>query len=181
MKVRNLLRVLVLALAGAFTCFALADVDHDDDDDDQGPRQKRRHVAAPIDPAYKAECGSCHMLYPSGLLPARSWTVMMGELKNHFGENASLDPATNQKLTAFLTANAADRVEQRRSQKIARSIPAQESPQRFTETHYFKRQHDEVSAAIWKRKSIGSPANCVACHGRAEAGIFSDDEIRIPK
>jgi hypothetical protein len=106
---------------------------------------------------------------------------MMGGLKDHFGENASLDPATTQKLTVFLTENAADRVDSRRSRKIAISIPAQASPLRFTETHYFKRQHDEVNAAVWKRKSIGSPANCVACHGRAEAGIFSDEEIRIPK
>lgn len=179
MKLIQLLRALILVLVGTVTCLALAD--DDDENEHHHPGRNRRHVAAASDPAYKAECGSCHMLYPPGLLPARSWTAMMGGLKDHFGENASLDPAMRQKLTDFLTENAADRVAQRRSQKIAQSIPAQDSPLRFTETHYFKRQHDEVRDAVWKRKSIGSPANCVACHGRAEAGIFSEDEIRIPK
>lgn len=180
MKLFNFLRIFILVAVGAVTCLALAD-DDDDESECQNPQCSRRHVAAAIDPTYKAECGSCHMLYPPGLLPARSWTAMMGGLKDHFGENASLDPATTQKLRAFLTENAADRVEQRRSRKIAHSIPAGKSPLRFTETHYFKRQHDDVSADIWQRKSVGSPANCVACHGRAEAGIFSEDEIRIPK
>ncbi len=178
MRLFHFLRVFIMVLVGAATCSALAD---DDENEDHHSDHKRRHVAAPSDPAYKAECGSCHMLYPPGLLPARSWNAMMGGLRDHFGENASLDPAMRQKLTEFLTENAADRVVQRRSQKIAQSIPSQQSPLRFTETHYFKRQHDEVKDSVWARKSVGSPANCVACHGRAEAGIFSEDEIRVPK
>jgi len=177
MRLFPIFRMVLLTLAGIGTCIALAD----DDENEHHSDSKRRQVTAAVDPTYKAECGSCHMLYPSGLLPARSWTAMMGGLKEHFGENASLDAATTQKLTAFLTENAADRSDQRRSRKIAQSIPAKASPLRFTETQYFKRQHHEVEAAIWKRKAIGSPANCVACHGQAEAGNFSEDEIRIPK
>jgi hypothetical protein len=180
MRLSSALRIPLLFLAGTMTCFALAD-DDDDENGYQQTRNKRRQVAAAIDPLYKEECGSCHMLYPSGLLPARSWTAMMGGLKDHFGENASLDPAAKEKLTSFLTENAADRSDQRRSRKIAQSIPQKDSPLRFTETRYFQHKHDDVSAAVWKRKAIGSPANCVACHGRAEQGIFSEDEIRIPK
>lgn len=180
MKVFQVLRIPFLILAGTMTFIALAD-DDDLENNSQHPRKSRRQVAAATDPLYKEECGSCHMLYPTGLLPARSWTAMMGGLKDHFGENASLDPAVKEKLTAFLTENAADRSEQRRSRKIAQSIPPKESPIRITETRYFQHKHDEVSAAVWKRKAIGSPANCVACHGRAEQGIFSEDEIRIPK
>lgn len=179
MKHLQFLRISILVLVGTVTCLALAD--DDDDNEHHHPGRERRQVAAPSDPIYKAECGSCHMLYPPGLLPARSWNAMLVGLKDHFGENASLDATTTGKLKDFLTENAADRADQRRSRKIAQSIPAQESPLRFTETRYFKRQHDEVDTAVWKRKSIGSPANCVACHGRAEAGIFSEDEIRIPK
>lgn len=180
MKIFQALRIPLLILAGTMTCLALAD-DDDDENEHHKVRESRRQVAAPTDPLYKEECGSCHMLYPPGLLPARSWTVMMDGLKNHFGENASLDPAVKDKLTAFLTTHAADRSDQRRSRKIAQAIPQKDSPLRFTETRYFLHKHDEVSAAVFKRKAIGSPANCVACHGRAEQGIFSEDEIRIPK
>jgi hypothetical protein len=180
MKLFHALRIPILILAGTMTCFALAD-DDDDENDHRHARNNRRQVAAATDPQYKEECGSCHMLYPPGLLPARSWTVMMGGLKDHFGENASLEAGVKEKLTAFLTENAADRSDQRRSRKIAQSIPQKDSPLRFTETRYFLHKHDDVSAAVFKRKAIGSPANCVACHGRAEQGIFSEDEIRIPK
>ena len=163
---------------GAFLAFA-------DDDDDYGRRRgrqlERREIGAAIDPVFKTECSSCHMLYPTGLLPARSWKLMMAGLNNHFGENASLDKETTERLTKFLTENAADRSDLRRSKKIAKSIPQNEAPQRFTETNYFKRQHHEVSAKIWKRKAVGSPANCVACHKGAETGAYAEDDVRIPK
>ena len=32
-----------------------------------------------------------------------------------------------------------------------------------------------------RRKSIGSAANCTACHRQAEQGNFEEDAIRIPK
>lgn len=157
-----------------------------DDDDDEGEREgsrraQRRTVAAPADPAYKAECGSCHMVYPPGLLPARSWTKMMAGLKDHFGENATLDAKTTSQIRDYLTANAADRAGQRRSQKIARSIPSDETPLRITDTLFFKRQHHEVSARVWRRPAVGSPSRCSVCHARAEQGAFSEDEVRIPK
>lgn len=179
MELFPMIRIVLLVLAGVGTCLALAD--DDDDNEFEHRKRNRKHVAAPANPVYKAECGSCHMLYPPGLLPARSWTAMLEGLKDHFGENASLDAETTKRLTIFLSENAADRSDQRRSRKIAQSIARDESPRRFTETYYFKRQHHELGPDIWKRKSVGSPANCVACHGRAEAGIFSEEEIRIPK
>jgi len=143
--------------------------------------EERQTVAAPADPVYRAECGSCHMVYPPGLLPERSWAKMMTGLKDHFGENATLDKETSDNIQKFLTEHAADRSLQRRSRKIAKSIPPGDSPLRITETLYFKRQHHEVGRKVWLRKSIGSPANCAACHPRAEKGVFSEDEIKIPR
>jgi hypothetical protein len=43
---------------------------------------------------FRAECGSCHLAYPPGLLPAASWQRIMIRLEGHFGDDASLDPAT---------------------------------------------------------------------------------------
>lgn len=157
----------------------------DDDDDDSHHRRvsqvERRSVAAPLNPTYKGECASCHMAFPPGLLPKRSWLRVLGGLGDHFGEDATVDKETADKISSYLTANAADNVANRRSQKIAKSIPVGESPLRITETLYFKRQHHEVGKKVWMRKSIGSSANCAACHMRAEQGVFSEDEIKIPR
>ena len=173
-------RVLVLMLAVGGTCLALADGGEDKDSPSR-EKASRRNLAAVSDAKYKTECSSCHMLYPPGLLPARSWKTMLDGLKDHFGENAMVDQATKTYLLEFLTKHSADHSAMRRSQKIARSIPANETPVRFTETQYFKRQHHEIGKKVWQRKSIGSPANCKACHAGAETGEFSEDNVRIPR
>ena len=131
--------------------------------------------------AWRAECGSCHTAFHPGLLPERSWRKLMDGLDRHFGENAGLDAATRKAIADFLAANAADRIDARRARQVAASIPAAQAPLRITETAWFERKHDELAAAVWKRKSIGSPANCSACHGRAEQGRFDEHEVRIPR
>ena len=80
----------LLALAPA----ARADDDH-------------RPAAVPPLPAYDQECGSCHVAYPPGLLPAASWQRLMANLPRHFGTDASLDAATLQALSAYLAATPA--------------------------------------------------------------------------
>jgi hypothetical protein len=34
-------------------------------------------------PIYKQECAACHLAYPPGLLPARSWSRIMSGLDKH--------------------------------------------------------------------------------------------------
>ncbi len=130
---------------------------------------------------WAAECSSCHILYHPGLLPERSWHKMMSGLDKHFGENASLDATTQKEITAFLALNSADKQDNRRAKRINQSIPANSTPLRITETRYFTSKHDEVSANTFKRKSIGSASNCVACHKNAEKGDFSESQIKIPR
>lgn len=130
---------------------------------------------------WKAECSSCHMLYHPGLLPERSWRKMMAGLDNHFGENASLDAVTRDEITKFLAMNSADKQDNRRSSRINQSIPVNAVPLRISETNYFLSKHDELSASTFKRKSIGSASNCIACHKGAEKGNFSESQIRIPR
>ena len=62
----------------------------------------------PYSPLYNEECGACHVAYPVWALPARSWERMMGELDNHFGDNAESDPETEARLLAYLVENAAE-------------------------------------------------------------------------
>ncbi|MDP2229439.1 diheme cytochrome c [Methylotenera sp.] len=140
-----------------------------------------KQMPAVANAKWKVECGSCHMLYHPGLLPERSWNKMMAGLDKHFGENASLDTATRDEITRFLALNSADKQDNRRSNRINQSIPASATPLRISETRYFKAKHDEVSSATFKRKSIGSAANCVACHKGAEKGDFSESQIKIPR
>lgn len=130
---------------------------------------------------WKAECSSCHMLYHPGLLPERSWVKLMNGLDKHFGEDASLDPATRDEIVHFLAQNSADKQGNRRSMRINQSIPANSSPLRISETRYFTSKHDEISPLTFKRKSIGSASNCVACHRQAEKGDFSESLVRVPR
>jgi cytochrome c553 len=130
---------------------------------------------------WKAECSSCHMLYHPGLLPERSWNKLMSGLDKHFGENASLDAATRDEITNFLVTNSAEKSTNRRSNRINQSIPASATPLRISKTRYFTSKHDEVSPSTFKRKSIGSAANCVACHQSAEKGDFSESQVKIPR
>lgn len=130
---------------------------------------------------WKAECASCHMLYHPGLLPEKSWQKLMAGLDQHFGENASLDPAARDEILRFLAANSADKQDNRRSRRIVQSIPADAAPLRISATTYFQAKHDEIAATTFQRKSIGSASNCAACHQGAEQGDFSENKVRIPR
>lgn len=128
------------------------------------------------DPIVREECSACHMLYPAGLLPSRSWTTMMGALTFHFGENAELDDAARKAVTDYLTANAAD--SGGRANKMLRALASNMTPARITELPYWKRKHDRagrVSHETLKRRGAKSQADCKACHTSAEKGFFEDD------
>jgi len=136
----------------------------------------------PTGKTYVNECGSCHTAYAPGLLPARSWRKMMGELGNHFGEDASLEEPQRLEILKHLELLAADGSQANmRMRRINGAIAAGAAPQRISETGYFKYMHDEVPAYIWKRKKIGTLANCIACHIRANEGRYGEREVRIPQ
>jgi len=53
-------------------------------------------------------------------------------------------------------------------------------PTGIMEIPYIKDKHRRISAVTFKRDSIGSVSNCVACHRRAGEGIYDDDYVAIP-
>ncbi len=141
----------------------------------------RRDVAPVQNSLYRAECGSCHFAYPPGLLPARSWEKLLTGLSEHFGENAEVSAATQIALKEYLTLQAADRVDDGRSQKIVSSIRAGEIPLRMTETRYFQNKHQKIPRHLWeKNPQIGSLSRCETCHTQAEQGSFHEHEVQIP-
>lgn len=157
MKLIHLLSIIAILTAGLFAATASADDDY--------------RLRIDKLPAYQQECSSCHLAYPPALLPAKSWDRIMNNLENHFGTDASLDETTVIEISTWLQANAG-------GQKAARQEPPHD---RITESRWFVHEHDDIREEVWLRPSIKSPANCAACHMRAEQGEFDDDFVRIPK
>lgn len=140
-------------------------------DDDEGEEGGRPAARAPMLPAYQEECGACHVPYPARLLPSDSWQHLMMTLPTHFHTDASLDAATAQKIAAWLKANAG----------TGRGRTERPPEDRITLSPWFLREHDEVSAATWKRPAIKNASNCAACHTKAAEGDFRERNIRIPR
>ena len=121
------------------------------------------------------ECGSCHMAYPAALLPGSSWRKIMSGLEQHFGDDASLDPASTSHITRYLVDNAADAADTRHTRKMMRGVDTTNAPMRITELPKWISEHREISPREWRRKDVASKANCTACHIDASKGYFEDD------
>jgi len=143
------------------------------DDTKSRDRSKNGSRVLVTNEKWKDECGACHMAYPARFLSAESWRVMMTGLDNHFGSDASLDAATATEISDFLQQNAS-----RKKRKSANGI---EPALRISETRWFKSEHDEVAARVWKSPKVKSPSNCAACHTKAESGSFRERDIKMPK
>lgn len=166
-----LLGSILLALASTYATA-------DDDGEHEGKHGRRGRgqadVMAKAPPVWKTECGSCHLAFPPGMLPAAGWKQQMDTLDKHYGSNATLDAADEKAIRDFLQlASAGNR------ERVPASKPGE--PPRITSTAWFRHEHDEVSAAVWRRKAVGSAANCIACHSGAERGDFDEDGVRIPR
>lgn len=120
--------------------------------------------------SYNAECGSCHMAYPPGLLSRKSWQNIMQTIANHFGTDASIDSKNRDEITTWLIKNAASQ-----SQFNESGIQ-----NRITTTAWFKSEHVKIKPEVWKRSSVRSRSNCGACHMEADGGIFHDTNVKIP-
>jgi hypothetical protein len=169
--------IVVLAAVGSFSLLAFSLPSGGEARGDSGGDVMPRLVHT----AWQQECASCHLAYSPALLPRASWRRVMGGLEQHFGENASLDPVTQADILRFLEAHAADSGSSRIGDKVMQRMDTNTAPLRITETRWFVKKHDEVPRMTWTRKSVGSAANCAACHRQAEKGVFDEDTVRIPK
>ena len=163
-----------LAIALFLSMFVLADDDRE---------WYRRHPdVEPVNhPEYESECGACHFAYQPGLLPGRSWNVLMAGLENHFGENAELDTATAGRIAAYLAGQAADRSGRRLSKRIMHSLPASRTPLRISRLPAITREHDELPPRLYSESpDVGSPGNCPACHRKAGTGHYDERTVIVP-
>jgi hypothetical protein len=158
-SIKALLTVGSLAVSAVFFS-ALAD------------RHRGDRFVAPPEVVTK-ECGSCHMVFPPQMLPARSWTAIMDGLDKHFGENAALDPDKKKPIAEWLAANAGDAAG---GGHYLRGLMQSQTPLRISETPYWIKEHrKEVSESDYAKPNVKTKANCVACHKDAAKGNFDDD------
>lgn len=153
-------------------------------DSDEINEYKRKSVGfeTPEHTAFSEECGSCHMAYPPSLLPASSWARVMGQLDNHFGDNAELgNKSVHDSILVFLLNNSADQSSLRMVRKMQRSVDINTSPLRITQLPYFRHEHNEIPMRmISVNEKVNSLSNCNACHQKADQGLFDEHSINIP-
>ncbi len=134
---------------------------------------------APLDPVYAEECGACHAPFHPSLAPAATWSAIMDGLTSHFGEDASLDPATAATIRRYLDANSAEAYDTKAANRLRRVDPA--DPLRITATPFWQRTHARLPDRIFAAKSVGARSNCAACHADASSGRFDPSAIEIPE
>lgn len=134
------------------------------------------HFFPPVaDTLTAEECGSCHLAYPAAMLPAASWEKMMGNLQQHFGEDASLEAQSRVNITRYLTEGAGDRGGRSYGRKLLKGVSAASAPQRITTLPKWEKEHRKITPQKWASADVRSKANCAACHKDAERGYFEDD------
>ncbi len=142
------------------------------------------NIAPASHPAYIEECGSCHLAYPPGVLPAESWSRILAPeaLADHYGDDAWLPEALVAELRAYLMSNAADGSARIRERAFA--VPgegqSESSLPRITETPYFVRKHNGIPARlVTDNPEVGSFSQCNRCHIGADTGVFDESQIDI--
>lgn len=124
------------------------------------------------------ECGDCHMAFAPQTLTKSVWQKMIGDLSNHFGEDASLDPATVQKVLSYHEMNASDVSDTRAAMKWTADTPFS----RITEGPRFEDKHGGCAANVWTNPKVKTKANCLACHKTLQTDGSTDADVSfLPK
>jgi hypothetical protein len=192
---KNCTRYVITAISLLLTLSLFFDVLADDDHyrkrhryrggshnevDDNDDHDRSDYLKPVTNQAYKETCGECHFAYQPELLPSASWLTIMNQLNDHFGEEIEAEPDTIKTISEYLKTNGAEASSAEIPVKIIKSL-ARWAPDKITDTPYIRRKHHKLDPAVFKRESVGSLANCPACHISAEKGIYDDDDVKVPK
>lgn len=121
-------------------------------------------------PVLKKECGSCHMTFAPSSLSRASWKLLLDGMNSHFGEDATLTPTAYAAVEEILMANAADAKNGIVSRYI-KGPKGEPTPIRISDTWGWQMQHKGLKPYQFKK----SKGNCVACHPKAEQGIWEEN------
>ncbi len=116
-------------------------------------------------PAELKQCGDCHMVFPSRMLPGRSLTAILSTMNNHFGEDAAIPKKDLDVIRDFLTSHAADSpgATPRERHYLGARLSGS-TPLRITATPWWNQMHADFNFDGVKHSQVKSPANCLACH-----------------
>ncbi len=117
---------------------------------------------------WQKECSACHVAYPARFLTADDWERLMARLERHFGDNASVDPATARAIAGYLTRHAG--TDARHSAATLR----------ISDTPWFGRAHRELPRGAFSHPAVKSASNCTACHVDAARGDWSEHGVLLP-
>jgi nitrate/TMAO reductase-like tetraheme cytochrome c subunit len=117
---------------------------------------------------WQKECSACHVAYPPRFLTAPDWKKLMTSLDRHFGDNASVDAATEKDITGYLERHAGTG-----SRHSAKTL-------RISDTPWFDRAHRELPRGAWTNPAVKSASNCTACHVDAARGDWSEHGVLLP-
>lgn len=134
----------------------------------------------PDNTTWRNSCGRCHGPFHPTLLPARSWTAHLDRPDNHFGLPWQFDAKTLAEIGVFLQQNSAETGMTEAAYRINKSIPADVTPLRITETAFWVEKHGKIDDKTWSNSAVGSKSNCRACHRDADYGTYDDAAIRLP-
>jgi hypothetical protein len=119
-------------------------------------------------PVWRTECGSCHMAYPPQMLAAADWLLILSQLDNHFGCDASLDRANQEEIANYLDRNGAGRS----SAGNAANLPRITTSERFTKKH-------QGAIRLWRKGGLKTLTDCMSCHaGAAPLAMPAPDTLR---
>lgn len=137
----------------------------------------RVRPTAPVelpDEIVEEECGACHQVFQSQMLPSATWEIITDDLENHFGEDASLDDETVAHIQAYLVAHSATTVIG--GGKFLWGTDAIQLAFRITETPYWEIKHRGVDPdGGWEYGTRNSKSNCTACHDDELKGNYDKD------
>lgn len=190
-KLRYATGILMLGSALTLGLYGLSSLGNqsfaDDDDDDEHNRSSQytegdsgqnllsQELLSKSALVYQSECASCHLAYPPKLLPQRSWQAIMSTLPDHFGDDASLAPAVQADILAYLSGSAGN------NNRMFATVADDMTPLRITELPYFTRKHREIPERMLKNNpQLSSLSQCDSCHQGAAKGQFDEDTVVIP-
>ena len=101
----------------------------------------------------------------------------MGDLENHFGDDASLDEDVNKNILTFLLKNSAETSTMQASWNFLNSIGDKDIIA-LSKTTYQERKHKKIPKEVFKKKKKKSVANCKACHSDIEKGLIENENIK---
>ena len=101
----------------------------------------------------------------------------MGDLENHFGDDASLDEDINKNILTFLLKNSAETSTMQASWNFLNSIGDKDIIA-LTKTSYWEKKHKDIPKDVFKNEKVKSVANCKACHSDIEKGLIENENIK---